>query len=353
MKQLLLSIAIPTYNRAKPLEAQLSSLHKQLSQSLFSSSIEVVVVDNCSDDSTQDLIKDYSAKEKEYTFSSYKNTKNIGSDLNFGQAIIRSQGIFSWVLSDDDVLCEGAVDNIYKSLRANQEVGFCFVNYYLGLGESTAINLNNGDVLAKNISEYISSTMFAESMISACIFRQSLLSETILTKVQKGGGYLHMSWVHNILENHHAWVITKPLFTVIHPGVFDSRKNAALREDKIDFYLEAHLDFLKVLSYVQKSSLSLRLRLKIQRLALNENLNQILFHKITTKHWGYKFSAMKLALPIMLRKFYFNPTFWIFHVPLLLLPSSFARIAEPWRWKYLDSRYILGKKIKKIINYLG
>ena len=98
MKQLLLSIAIPTYNRAKPLEAQLSSLHKQLSQSLFSSSIEVVVVDNCSDDSTQDLIKDYSAKEKEYTFSSYKNTKNIGSDLNFGQAIIRSQGICPEIL---------------------------------------------------------------------------------------------------------------------------------------------------------------------------------------------------------------------------------------------------------------
>ncbi|MDA9344667.1 glycosyltransferase [Gammaproteobacteria bacterium] len=351
MNQPLLSIAVPTYNRAAKLETQLSSLHEQLSKSLFSSYIEVVVVDNCSDDSTQDLINNFSTLERKYIFSSYKNATNIGPDLNFGQAILRSQGIFSWLLSDDDILLEGSIDVAYKSLSANKGVGFCFVNYYLDhSNESTAINMSGENILAKNIREYISATMFAEAMCSSCIFRKSLLSEDLLTKVRKGGGYIHMKWVLDILKNHHALVITSPLFNFCHPGVFETRKAKGIRKDEVPFYLEAHLDFLKVTAQALTFSLGLFLRLKIYRLALNENFNQILYYKITDKGLGINYPALRLVLPIMIRRFYFHPTFWIFQIPLLLLPSNFARFAEPLRWKYLEFRGFLGNITRKIFQ---
>jgi glycosyltransferase involved in cell wall biosynthesis len=349
MSQPLLTIAVPTYNRAIKLGTQLSSLHKQLSKSLFSSHIEVVVVDNCSDDSTQDIIKNFSSLERDYIFSSFKNAKNIGSDLNFGQAILRSQGIFTWLLSDDDLLLEDAIDHVYKSLSVNQDIGFCLVNYYLdNSNQSKGINVIGEDILTKNIKEYISSAMFAESMVSACIFRKSILSEAVLTKKRKGGGYPHLMWVLEIVKNHHALIITTPLFNMAHPGVSETRSNAGMREDTVDFYLEAHLDFLKVTSHALTFSLGLFLRLQIYRLALNENFNQILFHKITTKNMGYNFPALRLALPVMVRRFYFHPTFWIFHMPLLLLPSNFSKYAEPLRWKYLDLRAFFGNLIRKL-----
>ena len=41
---------------------------------------------------------------------------NIGADRNFGQGILRSQGEFTWLLSDDDTVHEDAIDHIYESL---------------------------------------------------------------------------------------------------------------------------------------------------------------------------------------------------------------------------------------------
>ena len=103
-----------------------------------------------------------------------------------------------------------------------------------------AVNIDNKDILAPNISEYIAATMFAESMISACIFRKSLFAEETLTTI-KEGPYQFLYWVSDSLQNHSALVIKVPLFTVAHPGVPETRKNANKREDTTDFYLEASL----------------------------------------------------------------------------------------------------------------
>ena len=352
MNQPFLTIAVPTFNRVKKLEAQLSAIHELLSVSQFSSNIELLVVDNCSPDGTQDFIKSFSNLEREYIFSSYKNEMNIGAERNFGQGILRSQGEFTWLLSDDDTVHEDAIDHIYESLYNNQEVGFCFVNFDLDptIGVP-AIKVDDNDVITRSVSEYISCTMFADSMISACIYRKALLTENALTTM-KEGPYEYMYWILDTVRNHPALIIQTPLFSVHHPGVQESRENASKRENNVDFYLEAHLDFLKYTSCIYDFSLGLSLRTKIYRLTVNENLNQIIYYKITTGRLGYNFGALKLAIPVMLRKFYFSPSFWLIHLPLLLLPSNVARFFEPLRWKYLDFRAFLGSAIKKFYTLL-
>ena len=357
MKQPLLTIAVPTFNRASKLEAQLSSLHQLISKSHFSDTIEVLVIDNCSTDSTQNIIQDFSSLERKYIFSSYRNNMNIGSDRNSGQVILRAKGRFAWYLADDDRAHEDAIDHIIQSLTDHQEIGLCFVNYYHEpLSKIPAVSIDHGgDVLTKNINDFISETMFAESLCTSLIFRKSLLSKESLTEVSTipsyqrplGGGYPHLWWGLSLLENHNALIIKTPLVTVSHPGVYESRKNASNREDKIDFYLEAHLNFLQYTSYIYKFSLNFFLRIQIYRLTVNVNLNQIIFHKITTKNLGYNFQALGLALPTMIKKFYFSPTFWIIHVPLLLLPSYVSKVIEPLRWKYLEFRGFIGNLIRK------
>jgi len=358
MKQLLLSIVIPTFNRASKLEAQLKSLHQLILKSQFEENIELLVSDNCSTDSTQSIIKHFSSLERKYIFSSYRNEINIGSDRNGGQVILRSKGRFAWYLADDDIAHEDAIDHIFQSLSENQEIGLCFVNFYHEpLSKIPAINIANGDdVLVKNINEFVSETMCAESMCSSLIFRKSLLSRDSLVEVKEvasyehplGGGYPHLWWSLQILENHKALVIKAPLFTVIHPGVRETREGASMREDTVDFYLEAHLNFLQYTSHLFRITSGNLLRIKIYRLSINENLNQIIYHKITTKNLGYNFQALRLALPAMVRKFYFSPSFWIIHVPLLLLPSYVAKFFEPLRWKYLTLRGLIGNIIRRL-----
>lgn len=350
MSQPFLSIAIPTFNRANKLKAQLSSLHAALSNYEFSNNIELLVVDNCSTDTTQDIIDQFSYQKRRYIFSSYKNTKNIGAERNFGQGILRSRGNFTWLLSDDDTIKKDSIEHIYNALYKNQEVGFCFINYILDSeNELPAIKIDDKDIISRNIREYISQTMFADSMITSCIYKKSLLPEKDLITMQKGP-YEYMYWTLKVLKNHDALIIQAPQFTANHPGVIESRNSASKREENSDFYFEAHLDFLKYTSFIYTFSLGAALRLRIYRLTINENLNQIIFHKITTNGLGYNFSSLKLALPIMLGKFFMSPSFWLIHLPLLLLPSCIARFFEPLRWKYINLRSFFGNIIKKGFN---
>ncbi len=91
----------------------------------------------------------------------------------------------------------------------------------------------------------------------------------------------------------------------------------------------------------------------IYRMSVDENLNQIIYHKITSE--VYNFASIKLALSVMSRQFFFSPNFWLIHFPLLILPSFFAIRFEPLRWKYLELRHVVGLIIKKIFsrNKLG
>lgn len=346
----MLSIAIPTFNRAEKLDSQLVSLHDFISKSQFSKNIELLVVDNCSTDSSQKVIQAFHSIDRDYIFSSHQNLTNLGAERNFGQGILRSQGRFAWLLSDDDIVHEGAIDHIFSSLSENMEAGFCFVNY-VEQGGNAAITIGDQVILVKNLHEYISKTMFAESMITACIYRKSLLSEETLTTMREGP-FQYMYWVADIIQNHFALVIPAPLFTIVQPSVKETRDNANKRENTTDFYLEAHLDYLKYTSYVSSRNLGFLLRLKIHRLMIDENLNQVIFHKTTTDKLGYKLSSLKLALPKMIRAFYFSPSFWLLHIPLLLLPSFFAKLFAPLRWKILKFRAFGGISIRKLYNFL-
>jgi len=201
MQKILLSIAIPTFNRSQKLQSQLDSLNKVISKSRFNKSIELLVSDNFSDDSTSEVLNNFLALEKNYLFTVNKNSENLGADRNFGITIIKSSGKFVWILSDDDLVHSSAINFICESLVDNKEVGFCFVNHYVNEEKNfSAIIPSDENYIARNYEEFISKVMFAESMISSCIFKKSLLSKEDLLKYV-GEGYLYMYWVAKIMQS--------------------------------------------------------------------------------------------------------------------------------------------------------
>jgi glycosyltransferase involved in cell wall biosynthesis len=91
----LLSICIPTYNRANLLRKTLAHLRE-----LCGDDIEIVVSDNCSPDDTQDAVRSFASDFAH--FRVIRQTENRGGIANFNAALSVASGKYIYPLSDDD-----------------------------------------------------------------------------------------------------------------------------------------------------------------------------------------------------------------------------------------------------------
>jgi glycosyltransferase involved in cell wall biosynthesis len=117
-----LFIYIPTYNRPAALKVQLQKLALQVERN--STSVRVLVSDNCSDTySIEEIESDFRQFK---TISFRKNGGNIGGNANIALGFIFSRpGEFLWILSDNDIVCDDAVDYILHIL--DEKIDFyCF-----------------------------------------------------------------------------------------------------------------------------------------------------------------------------------------------------------------------------------
>lgn len=126
MNKPLLSITIPTYNRAKYLSMCLAQIFKQCGE--YSNIIEIIVSDNCSTDNTETIINSYKNEGKEILY--IKNDKNLGIDGNIEQCFTLAKGKYVWIFGDDDLLLDGAFSNIIKLLKEGEYGNIFLSNYW-------------------------------------------------------------------------------------------------------------------------------------------------------------------------------------------------------------------------------
>jgi len=92
----LVSIALCTYNGAEYVAEQLDSLVNQTYQN-----IEIIVVDDCSTDSTFTILDDYASRYPQ--FKIYKNEKNLGFTRNFERAVKLCNSELIALCDQDDI----------------------------------------------------------------------------------------------------------------------------------------------------------------------------------------------------------------------------------------------------------
>ena len=108
----LISITIPTYNRAPFLDACLA-YHIPLARK---HNVKIYISDNASDDHTQEVVKRRCA---EYSLISYiRNEINIGPDANFEQALKLADTEYVWLLGDTYKLPEKGLDYLVNLLTS-------------------------------------------------------------------------------------------------------------------------------------------------------------------------------------------------------------------------------------------
>ncbi len=124
----LLTIAIPTFNRASLLEQQLSWLHQSIKG--FESECEIIISDNCSKDNTQEIIKKWQSIFINTTFKYNRNKENIGLMPNIAFCIQAATSQYVWTVGDDDPIQENALSYLLTKIKQNPEVTLIFLNCY-------------------------------------------------------------------------------------------------------------------------------------------------------------------------------------------------------------------------------
>ncbi|MBE9004989.1 glycosyltransferase family 2 protein [Fortiea sp. LEGE XX443] len=123
----LLTIAIPTYNRAELLDKQLSWLAKAIQG--FESECEILVSDNCSTDHTQAVIQKWQTKLRNITFRSNKNPENLGVMRNIMYCLSSATTKYVWTIGDDDPVQDRAIPYVINKLKQNEDLGLLFLNF--------------------------------------------------------------------------------------------------------------------------------------------------------------------------------------------------------------------------------
>jgi glycosyltransferase involved in cell wall biosynthesis len=121
----MLSICIPTYNRARYLSNCLHSIATNLSQSELD--FEICISDNCSTDETEKVVR---IMQKKMAIKYQKNSSNLGIPRNFINVVAMAKGQFVWLIGDDDLLLPYALIELLSLIKNNSKVDFFFINSF-------------------------------------------------------------------------------------------------------------------------------------------------------------------------------------------------------------------------------
>lgn len=167
--ELLLSICIPTYNRASILKKSLKLLLDQIKG--YENKIELLVSNNCSTDDTERVIMDYIEQGAPINYNCHE--KNLGMDGNFVYCFQSARGKYVWILGDDDYLIEGAFKQIMNILQNG--------NYGLVHLKTKIENSNPFEIIADKVA-FMDEISYWITFISTNIVRAKYVTHVDLKK---------------------------------------------------------------------------------------------------------------------------------------------------------------------------
>jgi hypothetical protein len=197
----LLSICIPTFNRASYLRELLDGLVAELEQTAGAATrVRLYVSDNASTDSTPEVVASFSRR---WPIAYHRHPKNIGADYNFAYMIAHAAGDYVWLLGDDELVADGFLAPLLDRLKSG-EADLLILN---GLGKERPENRLPKDpatfpsyaALVDHYSRFDPWQLVEHSLISALIFKRAVydLEACRKTLVTKDRQYSHM---HGLVE---------------------------------------------------------------------------------------------------------------------------------------------------------
>jgi len=181
---IVLSICIPTYNRAEKLDLALNALIKASAN--YAADVEILVSDNCSEDNTKEIIE--SNKENCNFLYYFRNKENLGFNLNMFSLVDRyAKGKFCWVLGDDDFVDIDALNYIIPLLKSNVDLKYLNLNFRISNIEeyrsfiNKEIDNRNIDILWGTFSSAIDENTSIGNLLATFMSTSVFLREDFFT----------------------------------------------------------------------------------------------------------------------------------------------------------------------------
>lgn len=111
-----LTIAIPTFNRAKYLN---KSLELIVSQMRKLRNVELIVIDNASTDETYEVCQKY---KESFVFSYHRLDQNLGMSSSQYECLLKARGDYILIFSDDDYLEPNGLQIILNAIKSNYDL---------------------------------------------------------------------------------------------------------------------------------------------------------------------------------------------------------------------------------------
>jgi glycosyltransferase involved in cell wall biosynthesis len=261
MDKPILTIAVPTWNRATILDNALSALLPQINNN--KNKIEIIISDNASDDNTDEVIKKHCKVNHSLNIIHNTQSENTGYFGNFYKCRTLSSGTYFWLLSDNDFIANGLVDYLFNIL-VGQKPSFVFLKDWKHankVSESLGFNSNTYTVF-KAIEKF----NYRTTLISAVIFKNDKRNDTELFSHFKGNTFLGFSFFLEALNDKSDAV------EIMGPSLF-------IRDTKVSFnaFKSFAVDLIACFEYAVKKEI---LPKKTAQIFINE-----VIYKLTVKHY--------------------------------------------------------------------
>jgi len=204
MEKPILSIAIPTYNRSCLLDIALQNLLPQIVK--HKKKIELIISDNFSDDCTQAIIKKNTHKFKGLRFISYIQKSNTGYYGNFKICKQFANGEYLWILSDNEFINIGLIDEIIILLMKNPNIFAIHLNDWQNYkGNPINISYNHEFVDKKELFNKAGHKL---TLISAVIFKNIRENNQEIFDQFKGNSFLgFLLFLQSLMDGNKAIII--------------------------------------------------------------------------------------------------------------------------------------------------
>jgi len=209
--EILLTIAIPTYNGASTLQDALDSVVTQLQ-----TGVDILISDNASTDETAVIVSKFQAEFPQIHYK--RNDENVGADRNFDLAIRQASGKFVWLFSDDDLMELGAIKSVLEVLTRHPELSALFVNYAVYSPDNKCLDPRVSAI--KEDQYFEDGEMFLRAVAIGPIFCSSNVMRRSLWESADKTRFIGTSWVHygvitSVIRNTPAYCIAKPYVRLI------------------------------------------------------------------------------------------------------------------------------------------
>lgn len=122
MSKPLVSVCIPTYRGEKYIKECLNSI---IVQSF--TDFEVLIVDDCSTDSTFDIAREYAKQDSRIQL--FQNEKNLGLVCNWNRCVELAQGEWIKFVFQDDLITPNCLEKMVASVKPGNMIIFCRRNF--------------------------------------------------------------------------------------------------------------------------------------------------------------------------------------------------------------------------------